>query len=177
MVDALFLKNSKGITNKMPQLWSPPMEKWEKRSLFWPYCGDETTIAYDRASEYSFSFPKKRLLSVLNMFIFIELCPQERTGKRSVVPWLMQGKASCSQENTFDYGAKGSLSFFGRCYGLSCRDELPLWHIRTRAKVRFIPLSLNGKKTKWRNVPVKLTFAWCARVRIVIALGCVAICI
>lgn len=112
MADALFLKNSKGITNKIPQLWSPPTEKWEKRSLFWPYCGDETTIAYDRASEYSFSFPKKRLLSVLNMFIFIELCPQERTGKRSVVPWLMQGKASCSQENPLGYGAKGNFSLF-----------------------------------------------------------------
>ena len=45
MVDALFLQNSKGITNKIPQPENPPTESLEKKSLFLPYCGDEESDA------------------------------------------------------------------------------------------------------------------------------------
>ena len=177
MVDALFLKNSKGITNKMPQLWSPPTEKWEKKSLFWPYCGDETTIAYDRASEYSFSFPKKRLLSVLNRFIFIELCPQERMEKVCCAMIDAVKMLPPLKETLSAMGLRETFPSFGGCYGLSCRDEFPLWHIRTRARFGSFLFLWMERKRNDANVPVKLTLAWCARVRIVIALGCVAICI
>ena len=33
----------------MPQLWSPPKGKLEKKAVFSPYCGDETTTYHDRA--------------------------------------------------------------------------------------------------------------------------------
>ena len=39
----LFLWSSKGITNKMSQPWSPPRGKLEKKAVFSPCCGDETT--------------------------------------------------------------------------------------------------------------------------------------
>ena len=56
MVDALFLQNSKEITNKIPQPENPSTGNLEKKSLFSPYCGDKTATFYDRA----FLF-KKRL--------------------------------------------------------------------------------------------------------------------
>ena len=41
--------NSKGVTNKMPQSWSPSAGKLEKRLYFPPHYGDETTTSYKRA--------------------------------------------------------------------------------------------------------------------------------
>ena len=41
--------NSKGITNKIPQSWSPPAENWRKSIYFSAYCRDKTTMCYDRA--------------------------------------------------------------------------------------------------------------------------------
>ena len=40
--------NSKWITNKIPQSWSPPAENWKKAYIF-QYCRDKTTMCYDGA--------------------------------------------------------------------------------------------------------------------------------
>ena len=45
----LFPWSSKGINNKMPQPWSPPRGKLEKRLYFYRAVGDETAAYYDRA--------------------------------------------------------------------------------------------------------------------------------
>ena len=48
--------NSKGITRKTPQLWIQPRGKLEKKAVFSPCCGDETTTRYDRAIENGWCF-------------------------------------------------------------------------------------------------------------------------
>ena len=35
----------------MPYPWLPPRGKQEKKAVFSQYCGDETTISYNRAIE------------------------------------------------------------------------------------------------------------------------------
>ena len=40
----LFSLSSKGVTDKMPYPRLPPRGKPEKKAVFSPYCGDETTI-------------------------------------------------------------------------------------------------------------------------------------
>ena len=43
--------SSKRITGKMPWPWFPPRGKPEKKAVFSPHCGDETTTYYNRAVE------------------------------------------------------------------------------------------------------------------------------
>ncbi len=45
----MLFSSSKGITGKRPEPWIPPRGKPEKKAVFSPHCGDETTIYSNKA--------------------------------------------------------------------------------------------------------------------------------
>ena len=45
----MLFSSSKGITGKMSEPWIPPRGKPEKKAVFSPHCGDETTIYSNKA--------------------------------------------------------------------------------------------------------------------------------
>ena len=62
MVDTFSLKFQRDNRQNALAVWIPPRGKPEKKAVFSPYCGDETTTNYNRAKRKAFPVLGKAFL-------------------------------------------------------------------------------------------------------------------